>query len=136
MGIDVEFAQLATTATFRNGLYTIVEGGIDTITPVQLTDVAQLTLVVRLTFTEDALGQVYSASAKVVNPRGEDVSVFSLVVPAFRPGDGDADLPYTFFGICPVGFVPSMAGVFTVRFEVQGSVAAGVCLLKVKQVGG
>jgi hypothetical protein len=120
MAIELDACVLANAATYRDGLFTVVEAGLDSIVAGNLQLPVQVTAVARVAFSEPDTNTDYTSSFIVFNPQLQQVAWVPMAISTNRPIGADLALPYTYTAIQALIFVPSVAGLFVVRFNLDG----------------
>jgi hypothetical protein len=129
MSIELEIAQLAASAVFRNGLVTIVDAGIDQFyLSDPKTEIVEVTAVAKVAFSEPDTGKQYTGSFKVFDPDLQLVTDVPLQTPTERPPHADLTLPFAFTAISVLKFVPKTFGTFQIRFSVDGAITKDLAL--------
>lgn len=91
----IEFAHIATSAAYRNGLVSILEAGVGLVTAESLPATAELTVVSQFAFTEPDVGIREKYVIAVIDPNGNYLAEASGEVESSRPPDADLEFPYT-----------------------------------------
>ncbi|MDQ1438737.1 MAG: hypothetical protein QOK43_2366 [Acidimicrobiaceae bacterium] len=123
MGTDIDFALLCSAATFRDGLLSVLEAGLEVFQPTSLPAVIQPWLVFKVAFGDDGrdgpqLARAYvelQGSDAVEPERVADVG-FSLIAPSASP---DALSAFVMV-IHPLPLQIRRSGVYTVNLVLNG----------------
>ncbi|MGH9307386.1 MAG: DUF6941 family protein [Acidimicrobiales bacterium] len=117
MKSTIDVATLAATATYRDGLLSILEAGIDNVTVDQFPFTWAPTLVIRVFFENEELGVPHTIHARVRFEDDEPVADIGWTVTPERGPSADMRLPYSFVVIHALPVQLLRAGVY--RFAVS-----------------
>jgi hypothetical protein len=115
----VAFAHLCTAASFRDGLLSILEAGLQQFEPDELPYRMQPTLAFQLVLEEADLGRAHPMSVDVTHEDGERLAGLTFDFSMNRPAGADPDLPIAFTAIQLLPMELRRDGLYNVRVAID-----------------
>jgi hypothetical protein len=116
----VAFAHLCTAASFRDGLLSVLEAGLQQFEPDELPYRMQPTLAFQLILDESDLGRAHPMSVDVTHQDGERIAGLTFDFSMNRPPGTDPELPIAFTAIQLLPMDLRRDGLYSVRVAIDG----------------
>jgi hypothetical protein len=118
----IDFLQICTAASHRDGLLSILEGGLTHFEVPSLPTTTQFTVAAQFSFSEPDTGSRHTGVIQVDDPDANTVALTTVEFDTTRPPGADLSFPYTVTVISNFVVSVDRDGVYVVRAVGAGSV--------------